>query len=113
MQLVTIKGKYGPSCVLMVGMWASNRSFTTVTKDAMMIIKLAILTWSGMTFLSADIAKPEAMRTKVVARPIDRPLIKEVVTARVGHIPRTWTNTGFSFQMPLTKSFSIIIHLSP
>ena len=33
-----------------------------------------------------------------------RALIAELVTASIGHMPRTWTNTGLSRQIPLMSS---------
>ncbi len=43
----------------------------------------------------------DMIRTAVVVSPIPTPLIAEVVTARVGHIPSIKTNVGFSLITPL------------
>ena len=40
-------------------------------------------------------------RTTVVESPIPAPLIADVVTARVGHIPKIRTKVGFSLIIPL------------
>ena len=56
---------------------------------------------SGMIFLSNEITKLEAIKTAVVVKPIPRPLIEEVVTAKVGHIPSIKIKVGFSLMIPL------------
>ena len=48
--------------------------------------------------------KLEPTRTKNVASPIASALIAELVTASIGHMPRTCTNTGLSRQIPLISS---------
>ena len=48
-------------------------------------------------------------RTKVVANPIATPFIMALVTAKVGHIPRSWRKTGFSFHSPLVKSSLMVL----
>ena len=58
----------------------------------------------------------EQIRTAVAETPIPKPFTREVVVARVGHVPRTSTSTGFSFIRPLVKIetlflFSITVHL--
>ena len=44
------------------------------------------------------------MSTKVVAKPILKPFNAEVVVAKVGHIPKSNTNVGFSFMTPLESA---------
>lgn len=60
-----------------------------------------ILTLSGMIFLRREIMKFDITRTAVVVSPIPIPLIADVVTARVGHMPRMSTSVGFSLIIPL------------
>ena len=43
----------------------------------------------------------ESIRTAVVESPIPIPLIADVVTASVGHIPSVKTRVGFSLIIPL------------
>ena len=43
----------------------------------------------------------DMINTTVVESPIPTPLIADVVTANVGHIPNIKTNVGFSLIMPL------------
>ena len=62
-------------------------------------------TMSGVRFLISEITKLEHISTNVVASPIDRPFMADVVVASVGHIPRRSTNVGFSFTMPLINIF--------
>jgi hypothetical protein len=69
----------------------------------MTIIKAGILTLSGITFASSDIATLDPTSTKVVAMPIPIPLSEDVVVARVGQVPRTRTRIGFSFRIPFVK----------
>jgi hypothetical protein len=47
----------------------------------------------------------EHRSTNVVAKPIDIPLIAEVVVASVGHIPNTKAKVGFSLNMPFSNVF--------
>lgn len=53
------------------------------------------------------------MRTNVVESPIPIPLNAPVVTARVGHIPKRETNTGFSLSMPFVRVFILLIKNYP
>src|SRR3990170_2874867 len=48
----------------------------------------------------------DMIRTKLVARPMASALITELVTARVGHMPSSITNTGFSRQIPRVTASS-------
>ena len=61
--------KENPTFVLMLGMCPGIR------------------TRSGMTFLNAEMIMLENINTAVVESPIPAPLIADVVTANVGHIP--------------------------
>ena len=54
-----------------------------------------------MTFLNAEMIMLENINTAVVESPIPAPLIADVVTANVGHIPNINTKVGFSFTIPL------------
>ena len=61
-------------------------------------------TWRGMALRSSEIRKLEQTRTKRVAAPMARPLMALLVTASDGHMPSTWTKTGFSRHRPLVNS---------
>jgi uncharacterized membrane protein len=74
-----------------------------VTNVAITKIKAAILTLSGIRFLSKAIKRLEKRRTNVVAAPIPMPFIAAVVIASVGQVPNTITNVGFSLSSPLVK----------
>jgi len=77
-------------------------------------MKQGILTWSGTIFLIKEIAIFEQIRTAVVDKPIPRPFIKDVVTARVGHIPITCEKVGFSSIIPFLIILSgFIIYYPP
>ncbi len=75
-----------------------------VTKVAIMIMKQEIRTCFGIRLRNVDTRKLDPTSTKNVAMPIARALMAELVTASIGHIPSTWTNTGLSRQMPLISS---------
>ena len=92
-----------PSAALMSGRYASIRNCTTVTKVAMITMNAGILTLFGITFLSSEMIRLLIISTAVVARPMPSPFIAEVVTARVGHIPRVRTKVGFSLNNPLAS----------
>ena len=51
--------------------------------------KAGIRILSGITFRSREITRFEPIRTAVTDRPMPRPLIADVVTASVGHMPNT------------------------
>ena len=65
-------------------------------------------TLSGMRFFKREITTLEHRSTKVVASPIDIPLIALLVVARVGHIPSTSTMVGFSRRRPLVSVFNAL-----
>ena len=71
----------------------------------MITIKQGSLTAFGMTPLSRDMTRFEHTSTKVVASPIPMAFEAIVVTARVGHIPKSITSTGFSLSRPFKNSF--------
>ena len=73
--------------------------------------KVEVVNVPEMNFLMIEITILEETTTNVVAMPIENPKRAFVVTARVGHMPKTCTNTGFSLHNPLTAS--LIIYLSP
>jgi hypothetical protein len=56
-----------------------------------------------------DIAILDKINTNVVASPIPKPLMAEVVVPKVGHIPRTNTKVGFSFRIPLVTNPNLLI----
>jgi hypothetical protein len=62
------------------------------------------LTESGITLFKSEMTTFEQTSTKVVASPMAIPFFAIVVTASVGHIPSSVTNTGFSFISPFTSS---------
>ena len=64
---------------------------------------------SGISGATADITIFERISTTIVARPIPIPLIAEVVVPRVGHIPKTRTNVGFSLIIPFVIIPNLLI----
>ena len=76
----------------------------TVTKVAITMMKLVMRTCFEITFRSEETSRLEPTSTKVVAAPMARPLMAELVTASAGHSPSSWTKTGFSFQNPFAAS---------
>jgi len=67
-----------------------------------------ILTESGITLRNIEINIFDSTSTTVVDSPIPKPLIADVVTARVGHIPNIRTKVGFSLIRPL---YTLSVHL--
>ena len=63
-----------------------------------------IRTFDGITFLNAEIAILEHIRTIDAEMPMPIALETEVVVASVGQVPRTKRKTGFSTIMPLVSS---------
>jgi hypothetical protein len=61
----------------------------------MITIYTAMRTSFGVKRRISDTRPQEQTSTNRVARPIDRALTADTVTASVGHMPRTMTNTGF------------------
>ena len=71
------------------------------------MIKQAIRTFAGITFRSKETRMLEHNRTNVVATPIPMPFSTVLVTASMGHNPRTSRNGGISSQSPLVNSCAI------
>ena len=80
-----------------------NRS-TMVTKVAMITINTGIRTCFGIMLRTIETMRLEQVSTNTTARPMVSPLMADVVTARVGHIPSSMTSMGFSFQNPFKNS---------
>jgi hypothetical protein len=74
-----------------------------VTKVAIITIKTGMRMILGTILRIDEIITLLNVKTKVKAKPIANPFIAEEVTAKVGHIPKTNTNTGFSFNIPFEK----------
>ena len=89
----------------MAGTNACITIWRMVTKDAMTTMNTGMRTLSGVRFLINDITMFEQISTNIVAKPIDKPLMADVVVASVGHIPRSNTKQGFSLMMPLSNIF--------
>src|SRR5699024_11876032 len=64
-----------------------------------------------MIFRRAEMTMLEHTSTKVAARPMPMPLEAMVDVDRVGQVPRTSTNTGFSFRKPVVNTFSLLLLL--
>src|SRR5512147_216731 len=67
---------------------------------------------SGLMRLRAEDTRAlAATSTAVVARPMPRPLVAELVTAMVGHMPRIWANTMLFSQSPslVMRTYSLLI----
>ena len=79
-------------------------SWTTVTNEAMTMMKAGIRTLVGISLRNRATTMFEQTSTKVVASPMPRPLKALVVTASTGHMPSSSLKTAFSRQMPLLKS---------
>jgi len=77
-----------------------------VTKVAMTRMNDGILTVLGIAFDASEMTMLEPSRTKVVARPMPRPLIADVVTASTGQSPSSIFVTGFSLTNPRVRIFS-------
>ena len=102
-QLTTINGMNIPNCSYKKGTNASKIISTIVTNDAIMMIKAGILTFAGITPFTKDTTTFDMSSTKAVAIPIPKQLNADEVTPRVGHIPKSITNVGFSFIIPFKK----------
>jgi len=77
----------------------------------MMTIKEGIRILSGMILVTSEITRLDITSTNAVASPIPMPLMAEVVTPKVGHIPNKSAKVGFSLNMPLVKTFKLFIEL--
>ena len=89
MQLTTISGTNIPSDWESAGKYAFKSISIIDTNVAIITMYAAILILFGITFLTSEITKFEHIRTNVAERPIPIELLTEVVTAKVGHIPRS------------------------
>ena len=115
-QFTTISARYVPSAVYRSGRYAFISIWIMVTKPAIITMYAGIRTLSGITLRSADIAMLEQIRTIAAAIPILSASDTEAVTARVGQVPRTSTNTGFYLMKPFNimeslLCFSILLSL--
>ena len=54
-----------------------------------------------MIFLTREMTRLDTTSTAVVERPIPMPLVTDVVTASVGHMPSIMIKMGFSVAIPL------------
>ena len=99
-QFTTISGMYTPKDLFKDGMYACNNNWINVTKDATITMNAGIRTLSGITLRSSEINTLDNTSTAVVVSPMPNPLMADVVTARVGHIPNIITNVGFSVMIP-------------
>ena len=72
----------------------------------MTTINTGIRTLSGVRLFKHEITTLVQMSTTIVARPIDRPFMAEVVVASVGHMPSIRTNVGLSLTMPFLMIFA-------
>ena len=77
----------------------------------MMTMKDGIRILSGMILVTNEMTKLDITKTKAVANPIPIPLMAEVVTPKVGHIPSSKAKVGFSRNMPLVNTFKLFIFL--
>ena len=100
-QLTTIRGIYIPSESYRLGRKPCIRNCTIVTNDATTTMNAGILTPSGIALRSNEIIRFDNASTTVEESPIPIPLIADVVTASVGHIPSVSTRVGFSLIIPL------------
>ena len=67
----------------------------------------------GITFRRAEIITLEQIRMRVTEIPMPRPLNSDVVMARVEHIPRSCTSTGFLVRSPSLNCFFGFIPAPP
>ena len=105
MQFTTINGIKIPKDESNAGKNALIINCKMETKAAITTINAGMRTLSGTTFLIADIAILEHIKTNIVQSPIAIPLDADVVVASVGHIPNNNAKVGFSFIIPLSIIF--------
>ena len=84
-------------------------SCSRVTKVAITTIYTGMCTLSGTTGAMSEMTILLRMSTNMVARPISRPFMADVVVARVGHMPSTSTKVGFSLRSPLVIRPNLLI----
>ena len=58
----------------------------------------------GMKLRISDMSSPDMTSTNMTETPMAKQLMTLLVTARVGQVPSTMTNTGFSFQNPRSST---------
>ena len=85
------------------------QSCKMVTNDAMTTMKTGMRTLSGVMLLMHEMTMLEQMSTNMVAKPMERPLMADVVVASVGHMPSSNTKIGFSLTSPLVRIFMLFI----
>ena len=81
---------------------AQEQARQMVTNEAMTTINAGIRTLSGIKFLISEITKFDIISTAIVATPIPKPFIADVVVPKVGHIPNTNTKVGLFLRIPLS-----------
>ena len=79
------------------------------------LINAGIRTLFGIMCLNKEIIALLSTSTAVVVNPIPSPLMAEVVTASVGHIPSVSTKVGFSFTSLVLSNaiISLLRHIIP
>ena len=82
---------------------------TMVTKAAIITINEGIRILSGMLLATNEITRLDITSTNAVASPIPIPLMADVVTPSVGHIPNKSTKVGFSLNNPRVKFDKLLI----
>ncbi len=87
---------------------ACIRSSTRITKVAIIIMKHGTRIFGGITLRRIDTRTFAHTSTNVVATPIPTPFSRVVVTARVGHNPRTRRKGGISSHNPFLNSCAIV-----
>ena len=65
-------------------------------------------TLSGTTGAIREMTTFDRTRTNRVARPMERPLMAEVVVASVGHMPSSRTKVGLFLTRPSVMSFQFL-----
>jgi hypothetical protein len=103
-QFTTISGMYGPRDLLISGKNAFKNKSHTVTNVAITTVNVAMRTCGGTIFLIRDITTEVEHKTNITANPMEAPFTKEVVTASVGHIPRSCLKIGWSLHRPFRNT---------
>ena len=83
-----------------------------VTNVEMVSVNIRIRRWGFSRFRIMLMTMFEQMSTKSTLAPIVSAASRLVVTASVGHMPRSNANTGFSFQIPAKNVLPNDIFLS-
>ena len=74
----------------------------------MITMYTAMRTSFGVSLRISETNPQEQTSTNSVATPIEMALIADTVTASVGHMPSTMTNTGFWRQTPSMNSSQVL-----